>query len=351
MRVTGTAQHQALRRNEIPPVEQVTGGVWSVPVPIPDSPLRYTLSYLIEHSAGFILVDPGWSDPVSWESLLAGIHAAGAALSALTGVVVTHVHPDHHGLSGQVREASGASIAMHEREDGWLASLGGELSWRHDRLAWYLRWCGAPPAQLEELRSGRPGWTHGRMVRADRVLRDGDLVDAPGITLRAIWTPGHSPGHLCYHDETHDLLLTGDHVLPWITPNVSMHDLDSSPLDDYLASLAGLRGLSASEILPAHEYRFADLDSRLEAIAAHHRTRAEEICGLLREARDGGLTAWQAASAVSWSRNWASLGADQRQAALGEVLAHLRHLQRRGLAERVDRGETGHWSWTGGNGR
>ena len=50
MRVTGTLQREAWLRKELPPVERVVPGVWSVPVPIPDNPLRYVLSYLIEHS-------------------------------------------------------------------------------------------------------------------------------------------------------------------------------------------------------------------------------------------------------------------------------------------------------------
>jgi glyoxylase-like metal-dependent hydrolase (beta-lactamase superfamily II) len=79
----------------------------------------------------------------------------------------------------------------------------------------------------------------------------GDLVDVPGLRLRAIWTPGHSPGHLCFHDETHGLLLTGDHVLPRITPNVSAYDPESEPPAAYLDSLEQLRETAAEEVLPA----------------------------------------------------------------------------------------------------
>ena len=106
------------------------------------------------------------------------------------------------------------------------------------------------------------------MVRADRLIEHDDLIDVPGLRLRAVWTPGHTPGHLCFHDETHDLLLTGDHILPRITPNVSSYDMTSNPLQDYLASLEALRGLQPAEVLPAHEYRFTDLDSRLDYLAS-----------------------------------------------------------------------------------
>src|SRR5579859_2317395 len=75
MRVTGTLQQEAWARNDMPPAERVVPGVWSVPVPIPDNPLRYVLSYLIEHAAGFVLVDPGWNAPASWRALTGGLDA------------------------------------------------------------------------------------------------------------------------------------------------------------------------------------------------------------------------------------------------------------------------------------
>ena len=151
-----------------------------------------------------------------------------------------------------------------------------------DGMASYLRWCGAPASHLEELISSRQSAGQvDPMVRADRMIEHGDLVDVPGLRLRAVWTPGHTPGHLCFHDETHDLLLTGDHILPRITPNVSSYDLTSNPLEEYLGSLAKLRGIQPREVLPAHEYRFSDLDSRLDFLAEHHAERLAETAALL----------------------------------------------------------------------
>ena len=136
----------------------------------------------------------------------------------------------------------------------------------------YLRWCGAPDEHIGQLtdggrRSANAAMARSAMVRADRLIAHGDLVDVPGLRLRAVWTPGHSPGHLCFHDETHGLLLTGDHVLPRITPNISAWDLESEPLAAYLDSLEELRALEPSEVLPAHEYRFAGLGSQARRAA------------------------------------------------------------------------------------
>jgi glyoxylase-like metal-dependent hydrolase (beta-lactamase superfamily II) len=343
MRVTGTAQREAWQRREFPPVEEVTSGVWSVPVPMPDSPLRYVLSYLLEYRSGVVMVDPGWNHPESWQALVAGLETCAIPMSAITAIVITHVHPDHHGLSGAVREASGAWVGMHEREDALLANLSRESDGPYGHWARFLRWSGAPSAHIEELAAGRPRDGMRRsMVRADRTIEHGELIDLPGLRLRALWTPGHSPGHLCFHDETHDLMLTGDHVLPRITPNVSAYDMESRPLDQYLRSLQALRGIQPREVLPAHEYRFADLDARLDTLAEHHALRLEEV-GRALAASPGGLSTWQVAERVTWSRGWDQLSGFPRQAALGEVIAHLRDLQSRGAADCAEVDGTGWW--------
>ena len=329
MRVTGTLQQEAWLRKEMPPVEQVVPGVWSIPVPIPDNPLRYVLSYLIEHSAGFVLADPGWDAPASWQALTDGLAVCGVPLSAVTAVLITHVHPDHHGLSGAVRENSGAWIGMHELEDTLLDGFA-----RPDGRAahaGYLRWCGTPEEHVGQMtgdqrRGAHAAMARAAMARADRLLAHGDLVDVPGLALRAVWTPGHSPGHLCFHDQTHGLLLTGDHVLPRITPNVSVYDLDSEPLAAYLDSLERLRPLAPDEVLPAHEYRFAGLDDRLDTLREHHLERLKEAADIVASGHTG-HTAWQVARQVTWSRPWSTLSPFQHQAALGEVVAHLRHLR------------------------
>jgi glyoxylase-like metal-dependent hydrolase (beta-lactamase superfamily II) len=342
MQVTGTQQREAWLRREFPPVEKVTSGVWSIPVPIPDSPLRYVLSYLIEHRSGFVMVDTGWDHPEGWRVLRDGLDSVGIPVTAITAILISHVHPDHHGLSRAMREESGAWIGMHEREDQFLAR---HTDWDAVRssLAVFLRWAGAPRDYLAEVAARLGAISLGPMARTDKTISHGELIDAPGLTLRAVWTPGHSPGHLCFHDETHDLLLTGDHVLPRITPNISSYDMESSPLDDYLQSLAALRGIQPGEVLPAHEYRFADLDSRVADLAEHHEERLAEIAQVLGK-EPAGQPAWQVAAQVTWSRPWSQMSGFPQQAALGEVVAHLRHMERHGQATLAEVDGVGLWA-------
>jgi glyoxylase-like metal-dependent hydrolase (beta-lactamase superfamily II) len=344
MQVTGTRQQEAWQRGEFPPAEKVAGGVWSIPVPIVGNPLRYVLSYLIEHDAGFVMIDPGWNHADSWQALTAGLAECGIPLGAVTAIAITHVHPDHHGQSGKVRQRSGAWIGMHPAEDAFL-ELQGDRGLMRDGMATYLRWSGAPDAHLAELIASRQGASDVEpMVRADRLIGHGEHIDAPGLRLRAIWTPGHTPGHLCFYDEGRDLLLTGDHVLPRITPNVSSYDMSSNPLEQYLDSLEKLRGIQPAEVLPAHEYRFTELDSRLDVLGAHHQERLAETLDIVRASGRGGQTLWQVATQVTWSRAWSELASFQRQAAVGEVLSHLRYLQARDLTAESDIDAVGIWT-------
>jgi glyoxylase-like metal-dependent hydrolase (beta-lactamase superfamily II) len=159
------------------------------------------------------------------------------------------------------------------------------------------------------------------MAVPDVFFEDGRDIDLPGWSLRTIWTPGHSPGHVCFYSEDRKLLISGDHVLPRITPNISVHTQQpSNPLGDYLESLLKLQNLGTEEVLPAHEYRFSDLQSRLEEIIAHHADRLDEIEQVI--TKHPGSTAWDITLELRWSRPWDEIQPFMQRSANGETLAH-----------------------------
>jgi glyoxylase-like metal-dependent hydrolase (beta-lactamase superfamily II) len=321
-----------------PDPEELGGGLWSVPVPIPGNPLAYTLVYVLESERGPVLIDAGWNHPDAWHALDAGLAAFGLAVADVYGVVVTHYHPDHAGLSGRVREESGAWVAMH-RDDVTVVRAFHEMIARDGDRTWELgalRRAGADEAELAQ---------HRKRQRVDppaipdRELSDGELVDLPGRKLRVVWTPGHSPGHICLHLEDADRIFTGDHVLPRITPHIGIYpyDLpDVDPLSDFLSSLERVATIPASEVLPAHQYRFTGLADRAQAIIDHHEERLAEVTALL---ADGPRTLWEIAAGLHWRDPWPDMPLQSRQMAAGEAAAHLRTLERRAIARRVDDAE------------
>ncbi|MFJ9866103.1 MBL fold metallo-hydrolase [Streptomyces sp. NPDC101165] len=324
------------------------GGVRSIQVPIPDNPLGYTLVYVVDTDRGPVLVDSGWDDPASWEVLTAGLAACGTSVAEVHGVVVTHHHPDHHGLSGQVREASGAWVAMHAAD---AAIVRRTRETRPER--WYaymaakLTAAGAPEEHVAPLRAARrrtfPGLTP---ALPDREIVPGELLGLPGRRLRAIWTPGHTPGHVCLHlEEEHPAqlpgsgsgrLFSGDHVLPEITPHIGLYeDPDDAtvtdPLGDYLDSLERVGRLTPAEVLPAHQYAFTDAPARVRQLLTHHEDRLTDLLALLSEP----LTPWQLAERMEWNRPWQEIPYPSRNIAVSEAEAHLRRLVKLGRAEPV----------------
>ncbi|MDT0435067.1 MULTISPECIES: MBL fold metallo-hydrolase [Streptomyces] len=323
------------------------GGVRSLRVPIPDNPLGHTLVHVVDTDRGPVLVDTGWDDPGSWDALSDGLAACGTSVAELHGVVVTHHHPDHHGLSGRVREASGAWIAMHAADTAVVRRT------RETRPGrWYtymeakLAAAGAPDDHLAPLRSAGPRTRLPGLSPAlpDREIVPGDLLPLAGRRLRAIWTPGHTPGHVCLHlEEEHPAglagngrLFSGDHLLPGITPHIGLYeDPDDAtvtdPLGDYLDSLERIGRLAPAEVLPAHQHAFTDAPARVRELLDHHEERLSGLHALL----SAPLTPWQLAVRMEWNRPWEQIPHASRNIAVSEAEAHLRRLVKQGRAEPV----------------
>ncbi len=330
--VTGTRQLEAWRQRVMPPVEQLAGDLWSIPVPIPNNPLRYVSSYAFAGGAGLVLLDTGWDADESWRALAAGLASIGASPGDVRGVLVSHMHLDHLGLAARLRAASGAWVAMHPADHAVIASPDfRDPGCMAAREAQSLRLLGAPADEAAQAAGTADDYaTVARLALPDRELGDGDLADVPGWRLRAVHTPGHTPGHLCFVDELSQRLFGGDHILPRITPNISLRGGEpGEPLADYLASLDKVRDLKVDEVMPAHEWRFRGLAERADGIAAHHERRLTELLAVI--AAHPGETPWFLAGQLTWSRSWDQYSGRMRISAVTETAAHVRELVRRGL--------------------
>ncbi|TFV65689.1 UNVERIFIED_ORG: MBL fold metallo-hydrolase [Bacillus sp. AZ43] len=336
--ITGTAQHEAWEARALPPVEQLRADLWSIPVPIPHNPLRYVSVYAFALDGGGIgLLDTGWGSDESWAALTGGLAQLGADVTDVRGALVTHLHHDHLGLAARVREASGAWIAMHPADAGPVGRFStiGAQGFVDAEVAFLVR-LGAPREDaVSDVGPADRYEAFTSMAVPDRLLEDGDHADLPGWRLRAVHTPGHTPGHLCFAEERTGLFFAGDHVLPRISPNISTSPAGAAdPLGDFLDSLAAVRDLDPVEVLPAHEWRFRGLDARVDALTAHHEQRLTELLAAVR--RHPGSTPWDLAAHLTWSRPWEQYERRMRIFAVTETDAHLRLLGSRGLVRSSD---------------
>ncbi|MGH8918840.1 MAG: MBL fold metallo-hydrolase, partial [Actinomycetes bacterium] len=303
---------------------------------------RYVLVYAFETDRGPYIIDAGWNTDDAYQTLVSGLGEAGFDIADVQGVLVTHIHPDHYGLAGRVRDASGAWVALHPADAQLLQRRYAEPADLVGQMSRMLRRTGAPEEEITSLsEASMPVLPFVQMAKPDVLIEDGDKPDVPGWDLRAIWTPGHSPGHLCFYEPAHRLMLAGDHVLPRITPNIGYHpQAGPDPLGDFLRSLQKVAAYDTEEVLPAHEHRFFDLPGRVGELERHHQARFEEVIAAI---RDGVTTSWGIAPRMTWSRPWAQIKGFMRRAAVGETLAHLHALEQLGiLREEVAEPSTWH---------
>jgi glyoxylase-like metal-dependent hydrolase (beta-lactamase superfamily II) len=331
---------------DLPPVERLRPGLWSIPVPLPSLGLRHVFVYLFETDAGGYIVDAGWDTAEAYDALAAGLAVAGYRVGDVRGVLATHMHHDHYGLAKRIREESGAWVALHPADAEMLKAFSGDTTELRAGMTRMLVRAGTPTDEIATMFGALP--PEGSLPAPsmpDVLIEDGERPDIPGWDLRAIWTPGHSPGHLCLWEPVNQLMLSGDHVLPRITPNIPFSPVaDADPLGDYLASLDKISLYPALEALPAHEYRIANLPGRLAELRAHHHQRFGEIIAAIGA---GVTTAWAICQRMTWSRPWHDVEGFMRRAALAEAFAHLRALEKRGVV-RERPGDPPTWELTAG---
>ncbi|MEE2058422.1 MBL fold metallo-hydrolase [Rhodococcus artemisiae] len=314
-----------------PQISSIAPGLWQIAMPFP-SPLRHSFSYLLRTDNGFTAVDLGWDSNEGWAALTTALDRAGGSLDDLTGVVVTHGHPDHYGLAARVHQSTGAWIAIHPAEHPQIARTTADRQHRLDEIASWLDRVGVPAVKSTDLLADRDQLLLDMSSQwPDLELTDGAAIPGTDGQLIAVHTPGHTPGHMIFHDRGRDILFTGDHLLPRVSANISRRPTSADdPLGDYYASLSRLGPFSNATAAPGHEWTFTGIDGRVQDVEAHHLARLEEI---QRAVAAGHRTVWDVANAVTWSRPFESLNPRGARSALGETLSHLVRLEREGRVE------------------
>ena len=333
MEVTGTLQRQAWRDKVLPPIETIRPGVESVPIIFPGNPMRYTLGYLLLSPNECVIMDPGFDSDDGHEQWVRALATHGLTPHDVTGVIATHFHTDHLGMARRMAEESGAWIALGEEERRYITDFTdaqAEEAREIERMALF----GVPSERRAEAGTSAENLLAMRAL-ADPDLRfsDGETVAVAGRTLRVSSTPGHTPGHICLWSEEDELVFSGDHVLPRITPNVSLEIRgDADPLRSNLDSLKRVAQNNHFEVAPAHEYRFRGIADRAAALIRHSEERSAEVV----EALDAGAeTVHEVAQRISWSRGFDSLHGLQFRLALTETAAHLQYVASSGLRPAV----------------
>ncbi len=318
--------------------EIVPGIHWfKLPMIISDeSGLAFVNVYVIKGTSGYLLVDAGWNTEESFAALKKGMAEIGSDIKDISQILVTHVHPDHYGMAGRIKKLSGASLAMHHIEKGFIDSRYVSMDFLINQIDRLLMANGVPPKIIARLSKATVGLEQYVVpIYPDITLHDGETITTGLFTFNVLWTPGHSSGHICLYEPEEKILLSGDHILPTITPNISVHpQAIENPLGRYLDSLNELKQLEVELVLPGHEKPFSGFRKRVESILKHHEQRNGEILAAL---ADKARTSFQIAQEVTWGLkgSWQSLPDFHKRIAILETLAHLEMMAARGRVDRL----------------
>ncbi|NMJ41649.1 MBL fold metallo-hydrolase [Roseomonas sp. JC162] len=300
------------------------------PLPFPPSHVNV---WLIEDGPGWLAIDAAISNDetrTSWQKALTG---AAFGNRPLTGLLVTHFHPDHAGLMGWLSAEHGLTPMMTRIE--WLQARSlwfdtGEEMLVHQ--AEFARIAGAPDSYGAFLRARGPLYVRSvsPLPRAFTCIADGQVLRIGGRDWRVITGQGHAPDMACLYCAEANVLIAADQILPRITPYVGLHAGEpmADPLGAFLSSLRRFRDLPEDVlVLPSHGDPFRGLHARLDALDAHHDARLAAL--------EDACAAPATAHALLPALFRRPLDERSLGFGLGETLAHLRRLEAMGRVERM----------------
>lgn len=303
-------------------IDQVMPGIYRIEIPLPNNPLKATNSYLIRGERN-LLVDTGFNTEVSREAMDQGLREMNISMEN-TDLFITHLHADHSGLVKHLA-GPGTTVWMSETDGRVVAASRESPHWQ--MFNGFLTVSGLVDSGVEKDVGKHPGFRFASEVYDGLTLvQEGYEIRVGDYSFRCVGTPGHTPGHMCLYDEGNKLLLSGDHILGKITPNITAWNFNQDVLGQYLQSLEKIAGLEIDTVLPGHRYVITDCRGRIEELRRHHRARLDNVMDIVGAET---LNTTQVASRMHWDlsyKQWEDFPWGQKLFAAGEAMSHLYHL-------------------------
>jgi ribonuclease/clavin/mitogillin len=278
---TPQAQGEPVRRIEFRP------GYICFPLRTPTKPpATHTNCYLIYNSSEILIIDPGSPYEDEQQALAVAVDDLLAARRTVREIVLTHLHPDHVGGVNVLRDhiGQGLIVAAHQ-------------------------------LTAEALRGS---------IAVGRTIEDGDVIRLnghPPCELRALHTPGHARGHLCFHEERTGTLISGDNI---VGLGSVLIDPPEGKMRDYFESLKRMRSLeNLTVIFGGHGPAMGNPYGKIDEYLAHRQKREQHIHEAVRA---GANTAKEIVARV-----YTDVSPKAHPMAERAVLAHLEKLEEDGL--------------------
>jgi len=222
-----------------PRAREIAAGLWVLPLRTPTLPPATSTNTLVVAGERVAVIEPATphaDERQVLDELLGRLQAEGRTLAA---ILVTHHHVDHVGYAAELRDRHAVPVVAHAATA--------------DRVGFGI----------------------------DEVVEDGARIDlGDGVALRAVFTPGHAPGHLVWLEERSNVGHAGDMVAGEGT--ILVDPEDAGDMKDYLDSLSRLGALAPAQLVPAHGPVLGDPRGVVEHYIAHRLGREAKIVAALR---------------------------------------------------------------------
>jgi len=249
-----------------------------------------TNTYIIGQGDDLAVIDPGPEDESHFTAIMKAV-----GTKRVTHIFITHSHGDHIDGLPRLATATGAKVYGYGRQT-------------YERDKEYVSPFGKKPPDLTFI--------------PDVKLADGEKVTGSDWALTAVFTPGHTPDHMCFQLDGTGILFSGDHVMAWNTSVIAPPD---GHMGDYFTSLEKLLERTDSVFYPGHGGQITDPKRFTKAYLLHRKVRERAILSSISK---GCHTIPDIVSQVY-------KGLDKRliTAASLSVLAHIEHMVQKGLID------------------
>lgn len=322
---------------------EVAPGVLWLRLPLPMK-LDHVNCYALDDGDGWTVIDTGFGSKSTrrmWEEFMAGPLKG----RPVKRVVMTHHHPDHVGNVGWFQSEHGAELVS--TRTSWLFArmlfLDDQPRPPEETLAFW-RSAGMDTAILEK-RAGEKPFNYADIVYpmplGFKRVEEGDTIEMGGRTWDVRTGNGHAPEHATFWSRDDNLVLSGDQILPSISPNIGVYvtEPEADPLAGWLESCERFAGIAQEDhlVLGGHKLPFTGLPTRLRQLIDNHHGALKRLLDHLSEPHSAAEC-----FAPIFKRK---IGEGEYGLALVEAVAHVNHLWLEGRVTR-ERRDDGAWVYT-----
>ena len=310
--------------------EKIASNLYRIEVPLPKNPLKAINSYVITGTDRNLVIDTGLNREECKNALQSGFCELRIDLEK-TDFLLTHMHADHSALASSLIIPGRKAYASRQDAITINTFSGPDIASHWDSLRDYAVLQGFPTEILALAVEKHPGNMYRPEHRLEfTFLTEGDVISVAEYDFHCIFTPGHTRGHVCLYEPQRKILISGDHILGDITPNISQWIEDEDALAVYFESLDKVMDLDVAMVLPGHRSLFTDCKQRINELKEHHSHRLGEVMRIIQD--KGPLDAYEIAARMTWDMRgiWADFPVPQKWFAHGEAIAHIKYLQKKG---------------------